>query len=733
MYSGFAFFLFLSLLLPLQAPNDSFQLHYQRAEALRRKGDLTAAEAEYKAILGEAYYKLGRVCLAKPDYPEAATTLEAAARYRPESTEVLVDLAIADFHLEQYDKALEPLGKAIAREPRSAGAHHMLGKSYFMLGNFERATAELQTALKLAPGDYDVEYTLGLAYLKRREIVSARTIYDQMLQQLGNKPQLRVLIGRAYRETGFLSEAIEEFKRAAALDPQFPRVHYYLGLTLLLKDGAGKLGEAEQQFKIELAAHPDEFYANYYLGIAGTVDRNWQTAAMYLQKASAIQPDNPDPFFFLGQALQGLERHEDAIEAFKKSIALNPDLKHNDYQVSNAHYRLGQTLIKIGLTNEGERELKIAADLKAAAFKSDEARIQAFTSIEGNKLSELVASEGLMAEAPARDVKTRQALQNEEDFYKKVIAAAHNNIGLLSAERQDFSKAMAEFRLASKSDPKLEGLNFNLGLACYKSERYAEALQPLENELKAHPEHIAAKQLLGLSYFMTDNYQRASALLSEVVAAKPDEIAVYYPLALSLINEQKTDAANQLIQQMVRLGGNSPQLHILLGRASYDQGDSAKAIEELQSALALDGKTLLAHFYSGVVYLKLGKFAEARKEFEAELALNPNDWQAKYNLGYVLLAGQETARGIKLMRELVLAKPQFADAHYELGKALLQQGDINGALESLEIAARLDPAKAHIHYQLGRAYLAAGRKSEGDNQLEVSRQIKEKERTQTKP
>ena len=153
----------------------------------------------------------------------------------------------------------------------------------------------------------------------------------------------------------------------------------------------------------------------------------------------------------------------------------------------------------------------------------------------------------------------------------------------------------------------------------------------------------------------------------------------------------------------------------------------------MQTAVALDNKILLAHFYSGVVYLKLGKFEEAKKEFEAELALNPNDLQAKYNLAYVLLAGQETDRGIKLMREVILQRPQLADARYELGKALLKMGDLKGAIESLETAAKLDPAKAHIHYQLGRAYLAAGRKSEGDGQIEISRQLKEKERTQTNP
>jgi tetratricopeptide (TPR) repeat protein len=733
MFLGHAFLLLFLLLLPSQAPRDSFQVHHEKAEALRRSGDLSAAEIEYGAILGEAYDKLGRVRLAQANYAGSIEAFEAAAGYGISSDESLVDLAIAYFQDEQYATALDPLQKVISRAPNNAGAYHMLGKTYFMLGDFSQASTSLQQALKLAPNDYDVTYTLGLAYLKERKIEAANQIYDQMIGKLGNRPQLHVLIGRAYRETGFLAEAITEFKTAAKLDPRFPRVHYYLGLTYLLKDGASRLADAEEEFKVELATHPQEFFANYYLGIAATVERNWPGAIGYLEKSSQLQPDNPDPYFFIGQAFQGLGQHAQAIAAFRKSIALNPDVKHNDYQVANAHYRLGQSLSKIGQTTEAEQETRLAAELKSAAFKRDEAKIQAFSATAGSKLSELVAPEGLTAEAPVRDLNTVALLQKDANFYAKVIAAAHNNIGSLRAERQQFRAAADQFKLASKWDPQLDGLNFNWGLACYRAELYLEALSPLENDLRVHPQSMATKELLGLSYFMTDNYPRASALLAEVVAAKPNDAGLYYPLALSLINEQKTSEANHFIQQMVTLGGNSPQVHILLGRASYDQGDSVKALEELQSALALDHRVLLAHFYSGVIYLKLGKFDEAKKEFDAELVLNPNDWRAKYDLGYVLLAGQETEQGIALMREVSLIKPELADAHYELGKALLQKGDIDRAILSLEKAATLDPAQAHIHYQLGRAYLAAGRKADGDGQIEISKQLKEKERSQTGP
>jgi tetratricopeptide (TPR) repeat protein len=731
-FRAISFPLLLFLFLP-QSPGDSIRQHYNAAEAQHRAGNFAGAEAEYGLILVEAYQKLGKIYSVQSNYQETVSVLEAATRYQPDSPDTLVELAIAYFHTQQYQKAIVQLNKVVARDAGNVAAHHMLGKSYFMLDDFVKSANELQTALSLAPNDYDVAYTLGLAHLKQRHFDIAKQIYDRMSQQLGNRPQFRVLIGRAYRETGFLPQAIEEFKIAIALDPKFPRVHYYLGLTYLLKDGASRLDEAAEEFRIELASHPDEFFANYYLGILASIERKWDKAIGFLQKASQGQPNNPDPYFYLGQAYQGLGKHEQAIEVLRKSIALNPELRHNDYQVTNAHYRLGQSLLKLGKTDEAEKELQMASDLKAKAFKQDEARLGAFINAAGSEqklVPELVSSGGVIAERKALDTQALGALKLDAALYAKVIAVAYKNIGLLRAERQDFRGAAEQFKLAAKWDPQSDGLNFNLGLASYKAELYKDALAPLETELKDHPESISVKQLLGLSYFMTEDYAKASALLTEVISAKPEEVALYYPLALSLIKQGKAAAANDTIQRMVAFGGNSPKIHILLAQAYYDQGDSAKALEELQTALSLDSKVSMAHFYSGLIYLKLGKFDEGTREFQAELTLNPNDLQAKYHLGYILLARQETEQGIKVMREVIQAKPDFADARYELGKALLQHGDIKGALDNLEIATKLGPDKPHVHYQLGRAYLAAGRKTEGENQLELSRQLKEKARNQ---
>src|SRR6185369_7805519 len=190
----------------------------------------------------------------------------------------------------------------------------------------------------------------------------------------------------------------------------------------------------------------------------------------------------------------------------------NPSLTHNDYQVTTAHYRLGQSLMKVGRTEEGQKELQISADLKSKGFKLDEKRVGAFLS--GNNLpeqsgkSELVKAEGVIAEQSELDPAKLEKLKAEESYYTKVVAAAHNSIGLLRAERQDFREAATQFALAAKWNPNQEGLNYNLGLAYYKSESYKEAIPALENELKIDPTNIGIKQLLGLSYFMTNDYAK---------------------------------------------------------------------------------------------------------------------------------------------------------------------------------------------------------------------------------
>jgi tetratricopeptide (TPR) repeat protein len=554
-----------------QSPQDTIRQHYESAEAQRLAGNLSAAEAEYTAILAEGYQRLGEVYLAEEDYKSAITVLEPAAAYSLKSPSALINLAIAYFGAAQYDKALEPSQRALVIDPNNAGAHQMLGKTYFMLGDLRKSVGELETAARLAPTDIDVVYTLGIAYLRDRQPVAARQLYDSMIKQFGDRPQLHVIIGRAYRQSGLLSEATEEFKKAIALDPHFPRAHYYLGITYLLDEGQSKIREAEEEFKIEMAANPDEFFANYYLGVVYIYQRKWDLAITSLQKASNIEPNNPDPYFQLGQAYQELNRHEEAVDVLRKAIAFNPDLAHNKNQVTTAHHRLAQSLLKLGQTDAGQKELQFASDLKAQAFKLEQ---QVQTGAQGmggsGKLTEPEANsretgfgQRIISRSIQPDAKTTQQLKSSADYYQKILATAHNNVGLLRAERKDFPAAAEQFALAVKWNPEQEGLDYNLGLAYYKSELYDRAIAPLEKELKIHPANRPARLLLSMSRF---------------------------DLGKALLQRGDTRGAIDNLERAAKLDPEKPDFHLQLGQAYISAGRKAEGNSEIEISRQLQRK-----------------------------------------------------------------------------------------------------------------------------------------------
>src|SRR4029453_8580817 len=81
---------------------DLFRKHYEAANAYHRAGNYTAAEAEFKIILAGAYERLGKIYFPQGNYPGSVNAFETARSNGSDSTERLIDLSIAYFHIGQY-------------------------------------------------------------------------------------------------------------------------------------------------------------------------------------------------------------------------------------------------------------------------------------------------------------------------------------------------------------------------------------------------------------------------------------------------------------------------------------------------------------------------------------------------------------------------------------------------------------------------------------------------------
>ena len=556
------------LLSPFNSPQDAtLAQRYESAQQLARAGKLAEAETQFKSILAAEYRTLTKINAALMNRERALEAAETAANYQSQDGALLMELALAYLEAAQFDKALDPLLKVARLQPNDANVYRTLGRTYFALADYANSAGALETAVKLDPKDFNSSFTLAITYLQQRQFPAARRVFDGMIAQFGDQPQLHIAIGRAFREAGRLPEAVEEFKRAIALDSKFPGAHYNLGLAHLWNEGVSAVANAEEEFKLELATNPNDFFSNYFLGITYIFQRKWEPAIDCLTTAARIQPNNPDPYFQLGQAYQELQKHDQAIVMLNKAIELNPDLAHNKFQVTTAHYRLAQSLLQTGQTDAGRKELQVASELKARAFEMTQKLSSRQATMGTSRVPDENDQTRSSATATSLDQKTRSDLEATEAHLTRIISALHNSLGLVQAQQRNFTGAVNEFRLAKRWNSQQTGLDYNLGLAYFRAELYKEALAPLESELKANPTNTQARWLLGLSYFHTQAYAKTVELLQDVPSSGSTNAEVWYALGKALLEQNDVAGAVNNLEIAVKLEPENADFHYELGRA----------------------------------------------------------------------------------------------------------------------------------------------------------------------
>jgi tetratricopeptide (TPR) repeat protein len=724
---------------PPQPANPVAQ-HHRAAQTFQLANDFDHAAAEYRQAISAALEQLASLAAARSQYADAAELFERAVEVDRSSVALKTGLALMMFQSGELAKAKDATRAVLAEAPDDPRAQNLLGRIEMEEGNYAAAAEHLRAAYDKSP-DFDTAYSLALACLKQQKLEQAFPIFDEMLGTLGSTAELHVVIGWAYRETGYYEQAVSEFKKALALDGRHPRAHSYVGLVYLRQGGSTKFSEARQEFEAELKINPEDYSSHYYLGIIELNLHNLKAAEAELSKASRIMPESADPYCFLGQAYLEDGQAELAAAALRKSIALTKDISANNYQVARAHYMLGQALLKTGKQADGEAEIALSQQIRAEQAKhtTDDSAQAAVNKIAGLEASHADLARQNIA-AALKPAKTTAADESAAEQYRRQLAPilgdSYNNLGVIYAQRQDYAQAAALFEQAARWDPAIPALDKNRALASFRANLYAQAAPSLARLLERNRNDIEARQMLGVSYFMTDQFGKAVEVFRPILAEPPANPGVVYAMAVSLIRAGKgaVDAAasEKLLMTMIEKDPNVPEVHMILGQAYAQQQDYASARREFARALELNPKLPEAHYQTGLTFVLEGKLLDAEQQFRQELELTPQGTPAKFQLASVLLGQGKQPEGITLLNEVIQQKPDDADAYYQLGKALLEQGQTTEALEKLEAAVRLQPDNELGYYQMGLAYRKLGRGQEAEAAIRKYQTLKQEKDAKTK-
>src|SRR5579859_5888464 len=250
-----------------KGPAESVQAHFQNAQKALHEGDLYRAESEYRQSLGLALEQLGAINNTLGDLDRAALAYNAATQATVDSEVALLGLGVVDLRKGDYEKGVEVLRVLLAQNAFDPQARDLLGKLYFAMNQYDSAAQELEEATRLEPDDISASFTLALIFLKQHQPQKAQKVFDQVQKQIGESARLHMFFGGAYRQADFADAALNEYQKAAAIDPNYPQVHYNLALTYLSQEGAHKFSQAIDELKKELQRRPNDYLANSLLGM----------------------------------------------------------------------------------------------------------------------------------------------------------------------------------------------------------------------------------------------------------------------------------------------------------------------------------------------------------------------------------------------------------------------------------------------------------------------------------
>lgn len=175
----------------------------------------------------------------------------------------------------------------ISLYPNARAAHNNLGMEYFLLRDYEEAIRHFDDALGIR--------------------------LDSKSQ--ANRAAALVALGR-------LDEALEEFQKALALEPDLPDAMYGIGNIYQKK---GDLLKAAEQYRLTLAVAPDYANALNNLGAVYIQLHDWDHAIETLKAAIDAKPDFIESYYNLAGVYEEKGMRREAEDMYRKALALHAE------------------------------------------------------------------------------------------------------------------------------------------------------------------------------------------------------------------------------------------------------------------------------------------------------------------------------------------------------------------------------------------------------------------------
>jgi tetratricopeptide (TPR) repeat protein len=230
------------------------------SDALRRQasGDLQGAGEIYREILesdgrnAEAHYRLGEIANTEGDTAGAADLFERAAEYEPRDPRHPFALGCMLEALHEPVRAASAYRSALALDAGHAAAHLNLGRILQHFGELAAYSGEDRAGLSPhVPRDGEVPVVRDPAAIRelgRAWLEEAFAHFQTAARIAPGSAMIQLNLGFCLAARQQFADALEAYRRALAVDPDFADAHFNRALVLLAQ-GRFAEGWAEYEWR----------------------------------------------------------------------------------------------------------------------------------------------------------------------------------------------------------------------------------------------------------------------------------------------------------------------------------------------------------------------------------------------------------------------------------------------------------------------------------------------------
>ncbi len=327
---------------------------------------------------------------------------------------------------------------------------------------------------------------------------------------------------------------------------------------------------------------------------------------------------------------------------------------------------------------------------------------------QGNATAEIWLERGNQLWRLHRYSEAVAAFDKAIDLNPEFIHLAYYGKGLALWYRGENEAALANFSLATETEPNFGSAFVKKSALLQKLNRYEEALVAIEKAISLQQDHANLYSEKGFILSNLKRYSEAEAAYQEAIEISP-RAAFYNNRGLIYSYQGKLNLALADYNRAIELDPEFALAYNNRGLLYFNQGKVELALANFNQALSVNPEFALAYISRGFIYLNQGKAELALAEFNQAIELDPQLAMAHLNRGFIYFNQGKVELALADWNQAIEIDPQLTMAYLNRGALYFNQGNEELALADVNQALSINPKYTKAYLLRGNIYFKQGK------------------------